>query len=91
MAATPNSRPGEKAPNVFGRGSAILADGKLIALGEAGLLGLFKPNPDKLEEIARWQVPQAAAIRAGPRRCWRTSGSTCATRITSSATTLRSD
>jgi outer membrane protein assembly factor BamB len=50
--------PGEKAPNVFGRGSAILADGKLIALGEAGLLGLFKPNPAKLEELARWQVPQ---------------------------------
>jgi outer membrane protein assembly factor BamB len=52
--------PGQKAPNVFGRGSAILADGKLIALGEAGLLGLFKPSPDKLEEIARWQVPQLA-------------------------------
>ncbi len=50
--------PGEKAPNVFGRGSAILADGKLIVLGEAGLLGLIKPNPDALEEIARWQVPQ---------------------------------
>lgn len=51
-------RAGEKAPDVFGRGSAILADGKLIALGEAGLLGLFKPNPDSLEEIARWQVPK---------------------------------
>lgn len=49
--------PGEAAPNVFGRGSAILADGKIIALGEAGLLGLFKPNPEKIEEIARWQVP----------------------------------
>ena len=45
-------------PNVFGRGSAILADGKLIALGEAGLLGLFKPNTEKLEELGRWQVPQ---------------------------------
>lgn len=45
-------------PKVFGRGSAILADGKLIALGEAGLLGLFKPNPEKLEELGRWQVPQ---------------------------------
>ncbi len=45
-------------PNVFGRGSAILADGKLIALGEAGLLGVFKPNPEKLEELGRWQVPQ---------------------------------
>jgi outer membrane protein assembly factor BamB len=47
-------------PNVFGRGSAILADGKLIALGEGGLLGLFKLNPDKLEEISRWQVPMLA-------------------------------
>lgn len=44
-------------PAVFGRGSAILADGKLIALGEGGLLGLFKPNPQRLEEISRWQVP----------------------------------
>lgn len=50
--------PGDKAPNVFGRGSAILADGKLIALGEAGLVGLFKPNAEKLEELARWQVPK---------------------------------
>jgi outer membrane protein assembly factor BamB len=31
-------------PAVFGRGSAILADGKLLTLGEGGLLGLFKPN-----------------------------------------------
>jgi len=45
-------------PDVYGRGSAILADGKLIVLGEAGLLGLVKPTPDKLEELARWQVPQ---------------------------------
>lgn len=49
--------PGEPAPDVFGRGSTIYADGKLIALGECGLLGLFKPNPEKLEEISRWQVP----------------------------------
>jgi hypothetical protein len=48
---------GEKPPDVYGRGSMILADGKLIALGEAGLLGFFKPNPDALEEICRWQVP----------------------------------
>ncbi len=44
-------------PDVFGRGSAILADGKLITLGEGGLLGLVKPNPEKLEEISRFQVP----------------------------------
>ena len=48
--------PDDKAPDVFGRGAAILADGKLIVLGEAGLLGLFKPNPEKIEELARWQV-----------------------------------
>ena len=45
-------------PNVFGRGSAILAEGKLLAVGEAGLLGIFKPNPKQVEEISRWQVPQ---------------------------------
>ena len=53
--------PGSHAqPPVFGRGSAILADGKLIALGEGGLLGLFKPNPERLEEVSRWQVPSLA-------------------------------
>ncbi len=47
-----------KTPDKYGRGSAILADGKLIVLGEGGLLGLFKPNPQRDEEIARFQVPQ---------------------------------
>jgi len=47
-----------KQPNVFGRGSAIKADGKLIAIGEGGMLGIFKLNPAKCEEISRWQVPQ---------------------------------
>jgi outer membrane protein assembly factor BamB len=42
---------------VYGRGSLILADGKLIALGEGGLLGLFRPNTKECEEISRWQVP----------------------------------
>jgi outer membrane protein assembly factor BamB len=44
-------------PPVFGRGSFLLAEGKLIALGEGGLLGFFKPNPDRCEELGRWQVP----------------------------------
>lgn len=44
-------------PPVFGRGSFILADGRLIALGEGGMLGLFRPNPVKVEEISRFQVP----------------------------------
>jgi outer membrane protein assembly factor BamB len=45
-------------PNVYGRGSLIMADGKLIALGEGGLLGLLKLNPEKVEEMARFQVPR---------------------------------
>ena len=45
-------------PPVFGRGSFLQADGKLIALGEGGLLGLFRPNPTQCEELGRWQVPQ---------------------------------
>jgi outer membrane protein assembly factor BamB len=51
----PHSSP---TPPVYGRGSAILADGKLITLGEGGLLGIFKLNPKRPEEICRWQVPQ---------------------------------
>lgn len=47
-----------RTPEVYGRGSFILAEGKLIALGEGGILGLFKPNPKQPEEICRWQVPQ---------------------------------
>ncbi len=47
-----------RTPDVYGRGSCILADGKLIALGEGGLLGLFKPSPEKADEISRFQVPQ---------------------------------
>lgn len=44
-------------PPVFGRGSFLMADGRLFALGEGGMLGLFKPDPNKLEEISRFQVP----------------------------------
>jgi outer membrane protein assembly factor BamB len=45
-------------PPVYGRGSCILADGKLIVLGEGGLLGLFRVNPNQPQEISRFQVPQ---------------------------------
>ncbi len=44
-------------PDVYGRGSAILAEGKLIVLGEGGLLGLFKVDPEKPRELRRFQVP----------------------------------
>ncbi|MEI7731629.1 MAG: PQQ-binding-like beta-propeller repeat protein [Verrucomicrobiota bacterium] len=56
-----------KQPPMFGRGSAILADGKLIVLGEGGLLGLFKVSSQAAEPIARWQVPELHyPIWAGP-------------------------
>ena len=45
-------------PNTYGRGSATMADGKLIVLGEGGLLGLFRLNHQKPEELARHQLPQ---------------------------------
>jgi outer membrane protein assembly factor BamB len=45
-------------PPVYGRGSAILADGKLIVLGEGGKLGMFRLNTAKPDEICAWQVPQ---------------------------------
>ncbi len=47
----------QEQPPAFGRGSFVLADGKLFALGEGGLLGIFRPNPDRCEEVSRWQVP----------------------------------
>jgi outer membrane protein assembly factor BamB len=47
-----------RTPGVYGRASSILADGKLITLGEGGLLGLFKPNPAKPEELCHYQLPQ---------------------------------
>lgn len=54
-------------PNVYGRGSLILADGKLIVFGEAGLLGMFKVSPQQPEEICRFQVPQLSyPCWAGP-------------------------
>jgi outer membrane protein assembly factor BamB len=46
-----------KQPETFGRGSLIAADGRLYALGEGGLLGIFRPDPTGCVELARWQVP----------------------------------
>jgi outer membrane protein assembly factor BamB len=44
-------------PALFGRGSFIFAEHKLVAVGEGGLVGIFRPNPAKCEEVSRWQVP----------------------------------
>jgi hypothetical protein len=50
-------REGEKPPEFYGRGSLIYADGRLVALGESGLLGMFLPESGKITELGRWQVP----------------------------------
>jgi outer membrane protein assembly factor BamB len=47
-----------RTPGVYGRASSIMADGKLITIGEGGLLGLFKPNLERPEEICHFQLPQ---------------------------------
>ena len=47
-----------RTPSAYGRGSCILADGKLIVLGEGGLLGLFRLSALRAEEMSRCQVPQ---------------------------------
>jgi outer membrane protein assembly factor BamB len=60
-------------PPVYGRGSAILAEHRLLVLGEGGKLGLFALNPRQPEELSSWQVPQlkypcwAAPVLSGRR------------------------
>jgi hypothetical protein len=49
--------PGEKPPEYYGRGSLIWAEGKLIALGECGRLGIFITDAEKPRELGVWQVP----------------------------------
>jgi hypothetical protein len=40
-------------PAFYGRGSAILADGNLIVMGERGTLALVKLDPKSFREISR--------------------------------------
>ena len=42
----------------YGRGSMIFADGKLIVLGETGLLGIFKPSTAQPTEVCRYKPAQ---------------------------------
>jgi hypothetical protein len=45
-------------PAVYGRGSAILVEDRLIVLGEGGKLGMFRLNPSQPQEVCAFQVPQ---------------------------------
>ncbi len=64
----------------YGRGSAIYADGQLIALGEGGILGLFDVNSEKAVERSRAQIARlkypcwTAPILAGKKLYLRSEG-----------------
>ncbi|MFM8580271.1 MAG: hypothetical protein ACKOFW_02085 [Planctomycetaceae bacterium] len=46
------------APKYYGRGSALLADGRLIVMAERGTLALVELNPEKFREISRVKYPE---------------------------------
>jgi outer membrane protein assembly factor BamB len=49
---------GKTVPKFYGRGSAILADGNMIVMGERGTLALVELNPTKFHEISRVNYPE---------------------------------
>ncbi len=44
----------------FSRSSLLYVDGHFVALTEDGILLLFKPNPEKYEEVSRWVIDDLA-------------------------------
>lgn len=55
----PDGEPAEDASAAYyGRGSAVLADGNFIVLGERGLLALVEANATRFKEISRFKLPR---------------------------------
>lgn len=54
----PKDGRGATPPKYYGRGSAVLAEGKFIVLGEQGTLALVEVNPEKFVELSRIKFPQ---------------------------------
>lgn len=54
----PKAGLGKTEPKYYGRGSAILADGKFIVLGERGTLALVELNSKRFREISRVHYPE---------------------------------
>jgi outer membrane protein assembly factor BamB len=55
----PKAGLGATVPRYYGRGSAILAEGKFIVMGERGTLALVDLNPHEFVEISRIKYPEA--------------------------------
>lgn len=55
--ASPKDGSSSVEPKWYGRGSAVMAEGKFLVLGERGTLALVPVNPDKFEEISRVKYP----------------------------------
>ncbi len=55
----PKAGLGATEPKYYGRGSAVLAEGKFIVQGERGVLALVELNPRKFVEISRVKYPEA--------------------------------
>jgi outer membrane protein assembly factor BamB len=43
-----------------GKGNIIVADGRLYAQGEGGVIGLIDPTPSGYKEISRFEIPKGA-------------------------------
>lgn len=54
----PKAGLGTSIPKYYGRGSAILAEGRLIVMGERGTLALVDLNPEEFREISRVRFPE---------------------------------
>ena len=55
---SPLAGPGQLAAKAYGRGSALLAEGKFIVQAETGLLALVELNPEKFQEVSRFELPE---------------------------------
>src|SRR6185295_11619642 len=49
---------GKTPPKFYGRGSAVLAEGKFIVQAETGLLALVDLDPKEFREISRFKFPE---------------------------------
>ncbi len=54
----------------MGRSSLLLVDGMIVCLSEEGTLRLLKPNPQKYEEVAKWEMTVADGSPLLPYPAW---------------------